>query len=160
MRKKNNRLDTIKMIISSREICSQDELLELLEREGHKVTQATLSRDLKQLKVAKASGMTGKYAYVLPNNTVYRRLPENDTPISEMMKFNGFISINFSQNIAVIRTRPGYASSLAYDIDNEDLNEIVGTIAGDDTIMLVISEGVSHAQAKRALSKIVPNIAN
>ena len=126
MKKKTNRLDTIKMLISSREICSQDELLELLKREGLGVTQATLSRDLKQLKVAKASSMTGKYVYVLPNSTVYRRLPEKDSPVQEMMKYTGFVSINFSSNIAVIRTRPGYASSVAYDIDNRDFDEVLG----------------------------------
>ncbi|MBR2360618.1 MAG: arginine repressor [Bacteroidaceae bacterium] len=157
MKKKTNRLDTIKMLISSREICSQEELLELLNREGMGVTQATLSRDLKQLKVAKASSMTGKYVYVLPNSTVYRRLPEKDSPVHEMMKYTGFISINFSGNIAVIRTRPGYASSLAYDIDNQDLNEIVGTIAGDDTIMLVIRENVTHEQVRQALYPIIHN---
>ena len=157
MKKKTNRLDTIKMLISSREICSQEELLDLLDREGMGVTQATLSRDLKQLKVAKASSMTGKYVYVLPNSTVYRRLPDKDSPVQEMMKYTGFVSINFSYNMAVIRTRPGYASSLAYDIDNQELNEIVGTIAGDDTILLVIREGVTHDQVRHALHHIIHN---
>ena len=155
MRKKNNRLDVIKMLISSKEICSQEELLEYLKKENLGVTQATLSRDLKQLKVAKASSMTGKYVYVLPNSTVYRRLPETDSPVSEMMKYTGFISINFSHNIAVIHTRPGYASSLAYDIDNRELDDIVGTIAGDDTIMLVIREGATHDDIRHALSPII-----
>lgn len=158
MKKKASRLDTIKMIISCKEICSQEELLQHLKKEGVVVTQATLSRDLKQLKVAKASGMTGKYVYVLPNSTVYRRLPENDSNISEMMKFTGFVSISFSRNIAVIRTRPGYASSLAYDIDNHNLSAIAGTIAGDDTIMLVIHENVSHEEVRMALRPIIPNI--
>lgn len=158
MKKKATRLDTIKMIISCKEISSQDELLQQLKKEGLEVTQATLSRDLKQLKVAKASSMTGKYVYVLPNSTVYRRLPENDSPIREMMKYNGFISIHFSFNIAVIRTRPGYASSLAYDIDNQNIEEIVGTIAGDDTIMLVIKEGITHEEVRRALQPIIHNI--
>lgn len=157
MKNKTNRLDTIKMLISSREICSQEELLDYLKKEGMGVTQATLSRDLKQLKVAKASSMTGKYVYVLPNSTVYRRLPNNEKTVNEMMKFTGFISIQFSHNIAVIRTRPGYASSLAYDIDNHDLDEILGTIAGDDTIMLVIREGVSHDQVRHALHHIIHN---
>lgn len=157
MKNKTNRLDTIKMLISSREICSQEELLDYLKKEGLGVTQATLSRDLKQLKVAKASSMTGKYAYVLPNSTVYRRLPENNSPVREMMKYTGFISINFSHNIAVVRTRPGYASSLAYDIDNHNLDEIVGTIAGDDTIMLVIREGATHEQVRQALAPIIHN---
>lgn len=158
MNKKTSRLDTIKMIISCRDICSQEELLQCLKDEGMEVTQATLSRDLKQLKVAKAASMTGRYAYVLPNSTVYRRLPENNSAIREMMKFTGFVSINFSNNIAVIRTRPGYASSLAYDIDNHNIKEIVGTIAGDDTIMLVLHENVTHEEVRRALHPVIPNL--
>ena len=157
MKSKNNRLDAIKMIISSKEVGSQDELLQELTKEGYRLTQATLSRDLKQLKVAKASSMTGKYVYVLPNSTVYRRLPDKDSPVQEMMKYTGFVSINFSYNMAVIRTRPGYASSLAYDIDNQELSEIVGTIAGDDTILLVIREGVTHDQVRHALHHIIHN---
>ena len=70
---------------------------------------------------------------------------------------NGFISIEFSSNIAVIKTRPGYASSLAYDIDNKNFDEILGTIAGDDTILLVIREGYSHSSIKEALSLIIPS---
>ena len=158
MKKKTNRLDTIKMLISSREICSQEELLDLLRDEGLGVTQATLSRDLKQLKVAKASSMTGKYVYVLPNSTVYRRLPDNESPAREMMKFTGFVSINFSGNIAVVRTRPGYASSVAYDIDNHNFDEILGTIAGDDTILLVLREGCTRTSVINALSLIIPNM--
>lgn len=156
MKKKTSRLDTIKMIISSKEICSQEELLQLLNKEGFTLTQATLSRDLKQLKVAKASSMNGNYVYVLPNNTMYKRMTDTGSPIREMMKDNGFNSISFSQNIAVIRTRPGYASSLAYDIDNHNFKDILGTIAGDDTILLVIREGVTNEQVKQALSAIIP----
>ena len=73
MKKKANRLDAIKMIISSKEISSQEELLQALGKEGFELTQATLSRDLKQLKVAKAANMNGKYVYVLPNNIMYKR---------------------------------------------------------------------------------------
>jgi transcriptional regulator of arginine metabolism len=77
---------------------------------------------------------------------------------TEMMMYNGFISIDFSANLAVIKTRPGYASSLAYDIDTHNFNEILGTIAGDDTILLVMREGCSHTGLKNALSLIIPNI--
>ena len=114
MKKKANRLDAIKMIISSKEVGSQEELLQELNREGFELTQATLSRDLKQLKVAKAASMNGKYVYVLPNNIMYKR--STDQSAGEMLRNNGFISLQFSGNIAVIRTRPGYASSMAYDI--------------------------------------------
>lgn len=157
MKSKNSRLDAIKLIISSKEIGSQDELLQELSKEGYVLTQATLSRDLKQLKVAKAASMNGNYVYVLPNNTMYKRMTEQHS-VHEMMRYNGFVSIEFSANLAVIRTRPGYASSLAYDIDNKEFDEILGTIAGDDTIMLVMREGCTRTELKRALSLVIPNI--
>ena len=157
MKSKNNRLDTIKMIISSKEIGSQDELLQELVKEGFRLTQATLSRDLKQLKVAKAASMNGNYVYVLPNNTMYKRMTEQHSA-SEMMMYNGFVSIDFSLNLAVVKTRPGYASRLADDIDMHNCYEILGTIAGDDTILLVIREGCTHADVRKALSDIIPNI--
>ena len=157
MKNKNSRLDSIKIIISSKEIGSQEELLQELAKEGFQLTQATLSRDLKQLKVAKAASMNGNYVYVLPNNTMYKRMTESHTA-SEMLRHNGFVSIEFSGNIAVIKTRPGYASSLAYDIDNSQSYEILGTIAGDDTIMLVLREGCSQTTLKKSLSHIIPNI--
>ena len=157
MRNKSNRLDAIKIIISSKEVGSQEELLQELAREGFALTQATLSRDLKQLKVAKAASMNGNYVYVLPNNTMYKRMTDPHSA-TEMLMHNGFISIEFSGNIAVIKTRPGYASSLAYDIDTQNLHEILGTIAGDDTIMLVLREGVSRSSVKLSLSRIIPNI--
>ena len=157
MKVKNNRLEALRLIISSQQLGSQDELLNALQKEGFKLTQATLSRDLKQLKVAKAATMSGNYVYVLPNETMYKRV---NTPnsIREMMKVPGFVSINFSGNIGVIKTRPGYASSIAWNIDNSDIPEIIGTIAGDDTIFIVIKEGVIYQEVTEALSDVVPNM--
>ena len=156
MKKKANRLDAIKMIISSKEVGSQDELLQALGEEGFELTQATLSRDLKQLKVAKAANINGRYVYVLPNDIMYKR--NNDQSPSEMLMYSGFVSLQFSANIAVIRTRPGYASSMAYDIDNREYEGILGTIAGDDTIMLVLHEHTSHEAVRQFLSSLIPNI--
>ncbi|GAB6950165.1 arginine repressor [Hoylesella timonensis] len=154
MRFKNDRLEAIKLLISSQEIGSQKELLEALEAEGFIVTQATLSRDLKQLKVAKAASMNGRYVYVLPNETMYRRV-QKPLPAREMMLTPGFLSIQFSGNIGVIKTRPGYASSIAYNIDNSDIPEILGTIAGDDTIMIVVKEGVQEFEIIDLLHELV-----
>lgn len=156
MKTKNDRIEMLKMLISSNELGSQEEVLNALAREGFKVTQATLSRDFKQLKVAKAASMNGKYVYVLPNNIMYKR--SNDQSASEMLMTSGFVSLQFSGNIAVIRTRPGYASSMAYDIDNRECPAILGTIAGDDTIMLVVHEAASHDEVRSFLSQIIPNI--
>lgn len=157
MKVKKNRLETLRMIISSQELGNQEELLIALQKEGFKLTQATLSRDLKQLKVAKAATMNGNYVYVLPNVTMYKRV---STPhqIKEMMQVPGFLSIQFSGNMGVIKTRPGYASSIAYNIDSSDIPHILGTIAGDDTIFIVIKQGVHEDEVVNALSEVVPNL--
>ena len=126
-----------------------------MAEEGYQLTQATLSRDLKQLKVAKASNSMGKPVYVLPNNTMYKRIKDH-RPAHEMMMYSGFISLNFSGNMAVIRTRPGYASSIAYDIDNANIPQIIGTIAGDDTIFIACEEGCSRDSIREALSALIP----
>lgn len=157
MKVKNRRMDTLKMLISSQELSSQEEVLQALAKEGYKLTQATLSRDLKQLKVAKAASMNGKYVYVLPNETMYKRV-SNPRSLREMMMSPGFLSINFSGNMVVIKTRPGYASSIAYNIDNSDIPEILGTIAGDDTIFMVKKEGASEDTLLKSLSEIIPEL--
>ena len=139
-------MEALKMLISSMELGSQEEVLRALEKEGFKLTQATLSRDL-----------NGKYVYVLPNETMYKRV---STPRSamEMLQSSGFVSINFSGNMGVIKTRPGYASSIAYNIDNSNIPQILGTIAGDDTIFIVIKQGVSELDVIDGLSMVIPNI--
>lgn len=154
MKTKNSRLETLRMIISSRELGSQEELLNALQKEGFSLTQATLSRDLKQLKVAKAATLRGNYVYVLPNDTMYKRV---NTPgnIREMMTASGFLSINFSGNMGVIKTRPGYASAIAWNIDSSDIPQILGSIAGDDTIFVVIREGVSHNEVVEAINRMM-----
>ena len=157
MKVKSSRLETLKMLISSHELSSQEEVLKALSKEGYKLTQATLSRDLKQLKVAKAASMNGKYVYVLPNETMYKRV-SNPRSLKEMMMTPGFLSINFSGNMIVIKTRPGYASSIAYNIDNHDIPEILGTIAGDDTIFLVKKEDASEEALLKSLANAIPEL--
>jgi transcriptional regulator of arginine metabolism len=150
-------MEALKMLISSMELGSQEEVLQALEREGFKLTQATLSRDLKQLKVAKAASMNGKYVYVLPNDTMYKRVTRPRTAM-EMLQTSGFISISFSGNMGVIKTRPGYASSIAYNIDNSESPNIIGTIAGDDTIFIVIKEEATREDVISDLTPIIGNI--
>ncbi len=154
MKIKDRRLEAIKMIISSMELGSQAEVLKELKKEGYSLTQATLSRDFKQLKVAKAASMNGQYVYVLPNETMYKRVHKSMST-TEMLQTPGFVSINFSGNLGVIRTRPGYASSIAYNIDSNDVPEILGTIAGDDTIFIVLKEDADRDAVIRELNKIV-----
>ncbi len=157
MKVKNSRLEALKMLISSMELSSQEEVLRVLEQEGFKLTQATLSRDLKQLKVAKAASMNGKYVYVLPNETMYKRVT---TPrkAAEMLQRSGYVSVNISGQLAIVKTRPGYASALAYDIDNSEADCVLGTIAGDDTIFVAVREGSSRGQILEALSYVIPEL--
>lgn len=157
MKIKTSRIEALKMLISSKELTCQEDVLKALQKEGFKLTQATLSRDMKQLKIAKAASMNGKYVYVLPNETMYRRIP-NPPSALEMLKTPGFLAINFSGNMIVIKTRPGYASSIAYNIDNSNIDEILGTIAGDDTIFIVAKEGTSRESIVETINRIVNNI--
>ena len=150
MRNKDSRLEAIKMVVSAQDISSQEELLRELKKVGFKLTQATLSRDLKQLKVAKATNASGKYVYVLPASPLYRRV--SDTHLT------GALSVKLSGNLAVVHTLPGHASHIAYDIDNKRFEEILGTLAGDDTIILVLAEGVSSELALRRLAEVIPDI--
>ena len=152
MHTKNDRLATLRMLFSSQELCSQEDVLKALRKEGFNVTQATLSRDMKQLKVAKAAMANGKYIYVLPTETMYKRVQK---PLTARVML---LSITFSGNIGVIRTRPGYASSIAYNIDSSDCKTILGTIAGDDTIFIVLAEGAKEKEVKDELGYVLPDM--
>lgn len=160
MKVKNSRLDAIRLILSTQDISSQDELLNELAKEGFKLTQATLSRDLHQLRVVKTVASEGRYKYVLTRQQRLRHDENNNATkgISAQEETNGFLSIKFSGNIAVIRTKPSYAGTLAYNIDNHDCPEIIGTIAGDDTVMLIIAEGITKGTVLKVLRNIIPNI--
>ena len=158
MKEKNNRIEALKMLISSHELGSQEEVLRALEKEGFKLTQATLSRDLKQLKVAKAASMNGKYVYVLPNDTMYKRISKPSLA-REMLQTSGFISFNFTGNMGILKTRPGYASIIAYNIDNSDFKSVLGTIAGDDTVFIAFNEGCDRESIIEELQLLIPEIA-
>ena len=163
MKIKNSRLEAIRLILSTHEIGSQEELLKELNKEGYTLTQATLSRDLRQMRVVKTVGTNGHYKYVLTRQQQQQQYKHEGAEgemrsIKPLNEENGFISIKFSGNIAVIRTRPSYASTLAYHIDNCDFPEMLGTLAGDDAVMLVMAENVSKSALIKVLRTIIPNI--
>lgn len=154
MKKKSDRLQTIRRIIADSRISSQEELLRRLQNKGFNLTQATLSRDLKFLQVAKVAGGGDGYVYVLPGvvgSEVVARDPDRMNFLEE-----GFRGIQFSGNLSVIKTLPGYASTLAAVIDNAGLWEIIGSLAGDDTILLILKEGVTRNDLKAALKRHMP----
>lgn len=154
MKKKSDRHQAIREIISNNRIGSQEELLELLHKRGYDLTQATLSRDLKVMHVAKIADNSDSYVYVMPDsiaNALPQRSPERINYLAD-----GFMGISFSGNLSVIRTLPGYASSIAAVIDNASPSEIIGTIAGDDTILVILKEGISRNELIATVKKIMP----
>lgn len=154
MKDRDGRLRTIKHLIRTRRIRSQDILLELLEKYGHSVTQATLSRDLKLLKVGKISdGMDG-YHYTIPGEEEHRE--SEASYVQDLVR--GWLSIDFSANIGVIRTMTGHADSVALALDNLQVEGILGTVAGDDTIIVVLDAGTAPKEILDRLRTIAPEI--
>ena len=150
MKTKQERHEAICRIIHQEEISNQEELLNRLTKEGFNITQATLSRDIRSLKIVKAHGTNGNYAYKRPRAVV----PTIDnTP--KAIHSDSLPSIEFSGHLAVIKTKPGYAMGIASDIDSQSPKEILGTIAGDDTILIIPREGYSRDSVVKALSRFI-----
>ncbi len=156
MKIKSQRLIAIKQIISSQKVGSQEDLLVLLNQAGYVTTQATLSRDLKFLKVAKMPDPETGYVYSL--REVLGKTTEDS--VIEEFPLGGVESIEFSSNIAVIKTKPGFANGIASVIDSHGLYEILGTIAGDDTILLISREGITKSDVVNALGLFINGIGN
>jgi len=145
----------IRKIIESEKITSQEMLLEKLTEKGHIVTQATLSRDLKFLRVGKVPDNRKDYIYRLSESETDQANGINGTPYP----LNGFISIEFANHLGVIRTMPGSANSIAYQIDHLEAFEILGTVAGDDTILIIPREDVTKEDVINVLVQLMPEIA-
>ena len=154
---KKDRLAALRLIVTSSELGSQDEVIRALARQGIVAAQATLSRDMKQLKIVKTANADGQYVYAITEETAYRRVHKPHAPV-DILPAPGFKSIQFSGNMAVIRTRPGFASSIASNIDSSNLKDVLGTIAGDDTIFLVIREGAINVDVVDQLSSVIPDM--
>lgn len=152
MKTRTQRLLTIRRIIEGEAVSNQEELLKKLEKAGFELTQATLSRDLKFLQAGKRPDKEKGYVYTLPGSNT------EPTPAASNGQFplNGFVSIDFANQLAVISTQPGYAASIASRIDEMGAFEILGTIAGDDTILLIPREGISREDVVNVLALILP----
>lgn len=130
---KTNRQSKIIEIIQKNEVETQDELSALLEKDGFRVTQATVSRDIRELKLTKIPTAGGRQKYAVITDA-----PENLSQKYERVLREGFLSMDMAQNILVIKTVSGMASAVCAAIDAMKMGEIVGSIAGDDTIMCAI----------------------
>ncbi len=154
MNSRTARLKSIKRIITEYHITSQEQLLAFLLKEDVSVTQATLSRDLKLLKVGKVSDGNNGYYYTLPKNR--QETESAQQYINDIAR--GFLSISFSANLCIIKTLAGHADTVAIALDNLELDEILGTIAGDDTILIVLKENLTSQQFLKTLKNTVPEL--
>jgi len=152
---KARRLLAIEKIIDEENVSTQEELLKILKRKGISCTQATMSRDLRQIGVGRIPNGAGGYKYSLSENirsVVNSKVKLNIVPvIRDLVEANGLM---------VIKTIPGNASNTAFFIDESGRYEIAGTIAGDDTILLIPRGGITLRQVHTCLEIILPGIHN
>lgn len=141
------RLAVIAQLLSGRSFCSQEELARALARQGIEVTQATLSRDLRSLGVGKRPGPDGRMAYVLPGPAV-----ESFDRERQRLDLRAFVNeVRVAQNLIVVRTPPGHANGVARAIDLENYEGIVGSVAGDDTVLVILEDTTAARRFKRHL---------
>ncbi len=145
MKTKTDRLKTIREIIIKNKISRQEDLLLLLINRGFDLTQATLSRDLRELKVGKIHDVHFGSIYFVPNE-------ESERPL------RGALSIEFSNNMAILKTEAGFANSVAVRIDNTAIGEVIGTIAGNDTILIIFKDNIPKESYLQSLSKHFPEL--
>lgn len=147
---KKNRHEKIIEIVEKHEIETQDELIEHLRKLGYEVTQATVSRDIRELKLTKVMSERGSYRYELPK--------ANETIGS--FKFShalaeSITSVDYALNTVVIKTFPGMAQAVAVGIDNLHLQIILGCVAGDDTILVVARTAEAAADLNTRIKEII-----
>lgn len=150
---KISRLLAIEKIISSEIISSQEELLKRLKGEGISCTQATLSRNLRQLGVLRIPNGTGGYKYSLSGQGI-----QSPVTLATFNIISAIKSIIDTKGMVMIKTIPGYANSVAVFIDNADRYEIAGTIAGDDTLLIIPRDNISFSHAHSCLEMILPGL--
>ena len=145
---KANRHRHITRLLRRQAVTSQTELATLLRAQGEPVTQATLSRDLEELGAFKARLPDGQVAYRLPDEP-----PQNGDHLRRML--NEFVSdVDFSGPLVVLRTPPGCAQPVARALDTADVKDVLATVAGDDTVLVVCREGVAGKTVARRLETL------
>ena len=151
MKERLTRLKTIRKLIKNYRIESQEELLKYLLKEGFEVTQATLSRDLKLLKVGKISDGHSGYVYTIQEEEER----QESEAIYNQDFLRGYVSIDFSGNIVVIKTFGGHADAVSNALDALNMEEILGTVAGDNCIFCAIRSREAAQLVMDRLSKLL-----
>ncbi len=146
---KKIRQEKIVELIKENVVETQEELADLLIKEGYNVTQATISRDIRQLKLTKVLTEDGRQKYVILESPQY----DMQQKYIRVLK-DGFISVNNAENIIVIKTVPGMAMAVAAALDALEIEGIVGSIAGDDTVMCAVKTTKITPQVVENIAKL------
>ncbi|GLI83316.1 arginine repressor [Rossellomorea marisflavi] len=150
MLNKGQRHIKIREIITNRDVETQDELVDSLKNAGFNVTQATVSRDIKELHLVKVPLMDGRYKYSLPADQRFNPLQKLKRTLTD-----AFVKIDAAGHMLVMKTLPGNANAIGALIDNLDWEEILGTICGDDTCLIICrSEVETEVISKRFLDML------
>jgi transcriptional regulator of arginine metabolism len=136
---KQGRQQTIMDIITQQDIETQEQLLQALRDKGFRCTQATISRDIKELQLVKELGPSGSYRYILSG---HKGDGEHDVRLQTIFR-EGVISAAAAQNLIVVKTMPGLANAAAAALDRMQISNMVGTLAGDDTALLIMDSAHS-----------------
>lgn len=143
---KSKRHIKIRELVQSLEIETQEELVDQLREAGYSVTQATVSRDIKEMHLIKVPAGGGRYKYSMPTDQRFN-------PINKLQRTLGdnFVSIDHTENLIVMKSLPGTANAIGALLDNLEWPELMGTICGDDTILMIVRE-------KKETSRIVSQL--
>ena len=144
---KFDRQGAILRLVQQRELGTQAEVAEALRAEGFDAVQTTVSRDIAQLGLVKTRGAEGRLVYALPGAADLHRLSELTTALRRWA-----VTLDATGNLAVLRTPPGVANALARAIDEAHLPDVVGTVAGDDTIFVAARDGLGGAELAEQLT--------
>lgn len=147
---KNRRHAKILDIINNNAVDTQDELLNLLKSEGFSVTQATVSRDIKELRLLKTLSVDGKYRYTSASKNAF------DIKSNFQSMFKSSVTyVDYAENMIVIKTLSGMAQAICTSLDNMEFENVLGTIAGDDTIFMACKNTSSATSLVLELKKLL-----
>ena len=144
---KNKRQATILHLVAAQQIHTQGELTLALAQAGYTATQATISRDIRELRLTKEIGYSGLARYIAPRE-------EDISPMTRVLR-TGLVSANYAGYMLVLKTRIGMGMAVATALDEMKYDEILGTVAGDDTVFCVIKTEIQAAQLKEEMEQLV-----
>ena len=147
---KSQRHIKIREIITNGEIETQEDLVAALRKSGFKVTQATVSRDIKELHLVKVPLPDGRYKYSLPSEQKYNPLQKLKRALNDH-----FVHIDYTNNLVVMKCLPGTASTIGALIDHMEWEEVMGTICGDDTILIICKTEQNSKQVTDKLLRML-----